>query len=48
VFADNGDLDKASNPALTHLSDALGYGVAREWPPAKREIDARMFAGVSV
>jgi hypothetical protein len=48
VFADNGDLDKASNPALTHLSDALGYGCAREWPPSKRTVDARMFGSVSV
>ena len=48
VFADNGDLDKTSNPALTHLSDALGYLAAREWPPAKRAVDARIFGSVSV
>ena len=48
VFADNGELDKASNPVLTHLSDAVSYGIVKEWPPAKREVDARMFASVSV
>jgi hypothetical protein len=48
VFAENGELDKKSNPALSHLSDALGYGVAREWPPSKRLVDGRMFAGVDV
>lgn len=31
VFDDGGDLDK-DNPELTHLSDALGYWVAREFP----------------
>jgi hypothetical protein len=48
VFADNGELDKKSNPALTHLSDSLGYVIAREWPPAKRAVDARIFGSVSV
>ena len=32
VFAANGDLDKQSNPELTHLSDALGYWLVRDWP----------------
>jgi len=36
VFADNGDLDKRSNPMLTHVSDALGYAVYQEWPPVAR------------
>lgn len=35
VFAGNGDLDK-SNPELTHLSDALGYWLVREWPIVSR------------
>jgi len=48
VFQDNGELDKKSNPALTHLSDSLGYLCAREWPPSKRLVDARMFAGVDL
>jgi len=32
IFADNGELDKKSNPALTHISDALGYWLARDFP----------------
>lgn len=36
VFADNGDLDKRSNPLLTHISDALGYAVVQEWPVVER------------
>jgi hypothetical protein len=36
TFADNGDLDQKTNPLLTHISDALGYWIAWEWPPAKR------------
>ncbi len=32
IFADTGELDKKSNPELTHLSDALGYWIARDFP----------------
>ena len=32
IFADNGEADKKSNPMLTHISDAYGYWVVREWP----------------
>jgi len=32
IFEDNGDLDKKSNPMLTHVSDALGYWIHKEWP----------------
>jgi hypothetical protein len=32
IFADNGELDKKSNPELTHLSDGLGYWLARDFP----------------
>lgn len=32
IFADNGEADKKSNPMLTHISDAFGYWVVREWP----------------
>lgn len=32
IFEDNGDLDKKSNPILTHVSDALGYWIHRDWP----------------
>jgi hypothetical protein len=35
VFADNGDLDKKTNPMITHVSDALGYYVEREFPVVK-------------
>ena len=31
TFDEQGQLDKRSNPALTHLSDALGYFVERRW-----------------
>lgn len=33
IFADNGELDQKSNPLLTHISDAFGYWIHREWPP---------------
>ena len=36
IFADNGELDKKSNPMLTHISDAFGYWVHREWPPVRK------------
>ncbi len=32
IFAPNGDLDKKSNAMLSHVSDALGYWIAQEWP----------------
>ncbi len=32
IYADNGELDKRSNPMLTHISDAAGYWIEREWP----------------
>jgi hypothetical protein len=35
VFLDTGELDKKSNPMLTHISDAFGYGIHAEWPPVK-------------
>lgn len=38
VFAANGDLDKKTNPLLTHISDALGYYVHREFPLVKPAI----------
>jgi hypothetical protein len=33
IYADNGELDKTSNPQLTHMSDALGYWIVRDFPP---------------
>ncbi len=35
IFAENGELDKKTNPMLTHISDALGYWVYQDWPPVK-------------
>lgn len=35
VFADNGELDKKSNEELTHISDAAGYWVHRDFPVSK-------------
>jgi hypothetical protein len=37
TFADNGDLDKKTNPLLTHISDAFGYWVEREFPSVSRQ-----------
>jgi len=34
IYAENGELDKKSNPMLTHLSDGLGYWLVRDFPPA--------------
>ena len=36
VYTDAGDLDKRSNPMLTHISDALGYWIHQAWPPVAR------------
>jgi hypothetical protein len=36
IFADNGELDKKSNPELTHLSDGLGYWLVRDFPPVTK------------
>jgi hypothetical protein len=36
IVTDAGELDKASNPELTHLSDACGYWIARDFPPAPK------------
>lgn len=36
VFDDSGVADQKSNPMLTHISDAFGYWVHREWPPVRK------------
>lgn len=36
IFAENGEADKKSNPLLTHISDAFGYWVVREWPVVRK------------
>jgi hypothetical protein len=38
IYLDNGELDKKTNPMLTHISDALGYGIHREFPLVKPAI----------
>lgn len=43
IFADNGEADKKSNPMLTHVSDALGYWIAREWPVARKTTGGAAF-----
>lgn len=40
IFKDNGDLDKSSNPMLTHVSDAAGYWIHKEWPVQKPRVSA--------
>lgn len=32
IYAANGDLDQKTNPLLTHISDAVGYWVVKEYP----------------
>jgi hypothetical protein len=32
IFGENGELDKKSNPMLTHHSDGLGYWLVRDFP----------------
>ena len=32
IFADDGQLDQKTNPELTHISDAAGYWIVRQWP----------------
>jgi hypothetical protein len=36
IVNDVGELDKQTNPELTHLSDALGYWLAKDFPPAPK------------
>lgn len=38
IFKDNGDLDKTTNPMLTHISDAGGYWVHQVWPVQKPRV----------
>ena len=39
-FADNGEIDKKDNPALTHVSDALGYWIVKDWPVVRPRVPA--------
>jgi hypothetical protein len=45
IFAENGELDKKSNPMLTHISDALGYWVHEQWPPVSKTVAASAHVG---
>jgi len=36
VEGSTGELDKKTNPALTHLSDGIGYRVHTDWPVARK------------
>ncbi len=38
IFKDNGELDKTSNPLLTHISDAAGYWIHAVWPVQKPRV----------
>ena len=40
-----GEIDKRADPALSHLSDAIGYYVARQFPLAVRAIAAHSTEG---
>ena len=40
-----GEIDKKADPGLSHLSDAIGYYVAREFPLVVREITAHATEG---
>jgi hypothetical protein len=37
IYAANGELDKKSNPMLTHHSDGLGYWLVRDFPIVRRD-----------
>jgi hypothetical protein len=34
----SGEIDKRADPALSHISDALGYYVAKEFPITSRDL----------
>lgn len=40
-----GEIDKKADPVLSHLSDAIGYYIAREFPLVVREITAHATEG---
>ena len=45
TFLPNGDLDKKTNDMLTHVSDALGYWIHRDFPVRK---PAKTFGGARI
>ena len=47
IYAANGELDKKSNPLLTHISDAVGYWLARDFPAVQDPAFAALHTGVS-
>lgn len=40
-----GEIDKKADPGLSHLSDAIGYYIARQFPLVVREITAHATEG---
>lgn len=48
IFDDKGELDQKSNPMLTHISDAFGYWVHREWPPVRVTRAGAMHVGALI
>lgn len=43
IYAENGELDKKSNPMLTHHSDGLGYWIVRDFPVVSQGKAGGMF-----
>jgi hypothetical protein len=43
TFANNGELDKTSNELRTHISDALGYWIVKEFPAVSTNRGGAMF-----
>jgi len=41
----SGEIDKKATPALTHISDALGYYIAKEFPVQANRIQTVQFGG---
>jgi hypothetical protein len=37
-FKENGEVDKSTNGQLTHVSDALGYWLVKDYPVVKRKV----------
>ena len=42
----SGEIDKKRDPALTHISDALGYYIAREFPIIEEEVGEFRLSGL--
>ncbi len=42
----SGEIDKRSNPELTHLTDAIGYYIYKEFPINKKGVDTIKIVGI--